>query len=90
VPHNLAKISGIKLFPNPVGNKFTIIIESPYNEKSIFEIFDLLGKNLKRDEFYLTKGINSFSLDISDFNPGAYYFLSRSENTIRSIKFVKK
>jgi len=89
-PHNPEKIAELKLFPNPVGNNFSIIMDSPYNEKAVFEIFDPLGKILRRDEVYLTKGFNSFNLDISNFNPGAYYFKTSSDNILQSIKFLKK
>jgi len=62
----------VKIFPIPCKDFFTVMMEkSSENQQVNFRIFDVTGKMVE-------SGINqlnnrSFTIDISNFNPGVYY-----------------
>ena len=75
----------INAYPNPATNKITL---SEKFSKNQIILFDLLGKN------YPVKLMNNFnsstSLDISSLSRGLYFVKIINDNSIKSIKFIKK
>ncbi len=85
----LEKIS-CKIYPNPTSKYLNFNISNSSNAEISINVFNVLGieiKNLKT-----TKNSNVFSLDVSNFKTGIYFYqiLSKDENVIHSGKFIKQ
>ena len=61
-----------KVFPNPVKDIITAVINSPYNAKGYFRIMDMHGKILLNTPVSIFKGDNIFTADVSRFGKGTY------------------
>lgn len=86
-------VSDIKLYPNPVINKFTIEANVPANYSDLnLRVFNFQGKVIKS---ITNKNINDqhfkISLDVSDISSGTYiYSLSNKKTILFKSKFIKK
>lgn len=60
----------IRVFPNPVKDKLTIVLESKDDAKIIVHVTDMLGKKLAAAVTDSRQGIRE--LDFSGFQPGIY------------------
>jgi len=74
----------IKIFPNPVRHFLTISFDGNF-QKSVFQIFDLLGRNVK--SVVLTKNISN--IDLTGLASGIY--LGRMESDYsQTLKIIKQ
>ncbi len=80
---NDIETSPILLYPNPVSSN--LYIEGLENNSQI-TIFDLNGRKLKT--FNSLK--SSISLNLSEFKTGLYFAKIRSEERVKTLKFIKK
>jgi len=74
----------IKLFPNPVTDKLTII--SPENTNVTCEIYSLVGQKIYAD---VLKDENTH-IDFSNFQNGIYLVLIISETGVKTYKVIKE
>ena len=73
----------INLYPNPVKDILTILLESKKTVNAEFIINDITGKLLYKEDFKLYNGINSQTIDMSRYSKGIYLL------TVRSNDFTK-
>ena len=81
---NFQNSSKIKLFPNPVSDKLTIINLENTNQK--VEIFSIVGNKL----FTCTLLNNETNIDVSSFQNGVYLIKIISETGNDTYKFIKE
>jgi hypothetical protein len=81
---NFQNRSKIKLFPNPVSDKLTIINLENTNQK--VEIFSIVGNKL----FTCTLLNNETNIDVSSFQNGVYLIKIISETVNDTYKFIKE
>lgn len=60
--------------PNPAQDVTTINYTLPYSGKVQFRVTDVLGKTLWIEDFQKPNGKHQFTLDISSYAPGVYFY----------------
>lgn len=60
--------------PNPAKDITTINYTLPYSGKVQFRVTDVLGKTLWTEDFQKPNGKHQFTLDISSYAPGVYFY----------------
>ncbi|UTW66934.1 T9SS type A sorting domain-containing protein [bacterium SCSIO 12643] len=70
VPHVVLETSVVSVYPNPAHDILHIDLVTGYNQNSIFELYDVLGKQVLRA--HLINGVNSIS--ISHLPTGVYTY----------------
>lgn len=74
----------IKIFPNPVQRFLTLRVDGNF-PKMVFQIFDLLGRNVK--SFVLTESISN--IDLTDLTSGIYLGRIQSDFS-KTFKIIKQ
>jgi hypothetical protein len=83
-----AKASSLNIFPNPFTDLVTLSVNQGNNNVSMIKIMDALGKEIKNTE--VSVGQSSYSLDLSDLQPGMYFCnLYSSEGIIETRKIFR-
>lgn len=73
------------LFPNPSSGKVSILSDNRISGK--LTILDARGKVIQS---YTVEGVNTFSLDVQDFEDGVYFVQITDQNDNELLRFVKK
>ena len=77
------------VFPNPVSNQANIQFVVGSNEKINFLVFDCIGNIIENKIINANKGINKFSLDVSQYSSSIYtYCLSSDSNFLSKKMFI--
>ncbi|HXA02169.1 MAG TPA: T9SS type A sorting domain-containing protein [Cytophagaceae bacterium] len=63
--------SSLNIFPNPFTDLVTLSIEQGKNNVSMIKVTDAVGKEMKNIE--VSAGQSSYSIDLSDLQPGMYF-----------------
>jgi hypothetical protein len=75
------------VYPNPAENTVSVRLNGTESAGKVqVEMYDVLGK-LYFEELFSEK---EFSLDLSDFAPGVYNMVIKSENSVFNQKLIKK
>lgn len=75
------------VYPNPAENKVAVRMNSSeFSVKVKVEMYDVLGKLYFEDSF----SEKEFSLDLTEYAPGVYTMVIKSENSIFNQKLIKK
>jgi len=86
------------IFPNPVDNKITYLINSDTDSTILnIEIVDVIGRILMSEKVNLRKGDNHNSLDVSEMESGPYFLIfniieNKQKNIRKNLftwKFIK-
>ena len=84
-------IENVNIYPNPATTKANLEFELPKSDKIQIEIIDLLGKQVHfEDKGSLPAGVYNFPLNLDHFSQGIYFLTIRSDDQIKSIKFIKE
>ena len=81
-----------RLWPNPTSNKLTVDLYSEITEQVWADVHNLTSLAVKKEKIFLKKGVNSFSLSLSDL-PAGVYQLSIPQGSLRqpiAFRFVKQ
>jgi hypothetical protein len=79
------------IYPNPVKNQLTVMVNSMSNQKGTLTITDLSGKILKQQITALNNGSNTIALDVQHLSTGNYVIKIVDANGATAItKFVKQ
>jgi hypothetical protein len=79
----------LMVYPNPVNELLNVQLNVPENESYNLNIFDIQGKLIHQlDQQSISKGQNNFSIDVSSWKTGVYFFSIQSENLKIQNKFV--
>ncbi len=81
-------LTDLKLYPNPVSDRFYVSWSSVHNEKVMLEVFTSDGKKV-----YFGTSVNSASghsaeIATATFSPGVYLLRISSEKTVSTLRFL--
>lgn len=76
----------IDVFPNPTEGIFSVTVVSPRHADYRFDVFDVLGKQLKS----IATNKNEIAIDLSQFANGVYTLRVTTENLTRTMRIVKR
>jgi len=77
---------GVKAWPNPTENQFTLQVESNSDEKIVVVVYDVLGRAVK----YIEK-VNGKQVKFGeDLKTGSYFAEIRQGNNRQTIKLIKQ
>ena len=79
--------TGLTLFPNPVGNKLNLKLDTP-SEISFIQVYDVHGKLKTNISVY--GEILETDIYVADFPPGMYYLKMGGGHIVRQAYFIKK
>lgn len=77
-------ISDVNIFPNPSNGSFQIAFELPTPQEVSFEVFDLSGKRVWHDNFYLNSGPQQRRIQLPVLSDGIYYLKSIAGHTVNT------
>jgi hypothetical protein len=87
-----AKVKGFsaKVYPNPLKNQATIEITTEQKTDVSIELYDMIGRQVKRLKAENTEGVVSMPFDMKDLSSGTYFLkISNNTNVIQQ-KIVKQ
>jgi hypothetical protein len=79
-------------YPNPATNEVTIAYSLPTEDKISLSVYDALGKKVANPlvENNQAAGNQTYTLGISDFAPGIYFYTLQTNTGKVSGKFIKQ
>ncbi len=84
--NELLKQDDFYVFPNPTAETLSIKVNIEGLTKVNYEIFDVLGKSIVKNENH---DLSNFNLNVSDFKSGIYFLRLQVNNSFVVKKFVK-
>ena len=87
-------IDGIDIFtkvnlnPNPNNGDFSLSIDALESGEVQMEIYNILGQQIKTDQFQLVSGHNRRAIQLENRTTGAYLILLKKGNQSQMIKFL--
>lgn len=83
-------VTGVSVFPNPVTEKTTVLINATADETANLKIIDNTGRVIKVIAVNLVKGKNSIQLDLTKFKTGIYYIDVNGKAISEKVKLIKQ
>jgi hypothetical protein len=80
----------IKIYPNPVTDRFNISFSSAMNQKVKLEIFDIFGKTIQSADWNVIQGENRYTYYMKDLPSGIYSVRIGSDKGFSNCKFIKQ
>ncbi|NCU05425.1 MAG: T9SS type A sorting domain-containing protein, partial [Chitinophagaceae bacterium] len=80
----------VSVFPNPVTDKTTVLINALTDETAQLNLVDNTGRIVHKMVVNLVRGNNSIQLDMSKFNSGLYYLDITGKTISQKIKLIKQ
>ena len=71
----------LKTFPNPVSDMITIEYESDIISEGEIKLIDVQSRIILTNYIHIGKGINKYSLNLSEFGSGLYFLSFKNDNT---------
>jgi hypothetical protein len=88
---NIAPVSEITLFPNPVSSNLTITLESFLDDAVInLQVHDATGRIVVDRTGELNKGFNSYDMNMNECTSGLYFISIAYEGAYQKLKFIKE
>lgn len=86
-----SQILGIKNMPNPFGQQTIIEVQAATTSNFQFEVYDLLGQSMHRQNVHLFEGINQFTFDAGALPDGTYFYsLSNQEGKVTKVMVIAR
>lgn len=82
--------SDIRIYPNPVTDRFYINYSSTLNQNVKLEIFDIFGKTIEITDWNVTQGDNRYTYYIKDVPSGIYNVRITTDKGFSNCKFIKQ
>ena len=82
-------IYNLKIYPNPSKGIFSIEVFIPNTEKSVVEVYDILGAKVKSIKIERTIGLKEIPLDLSKMASGEYILVVNNNSIIIEKKIIK-
>lgn len=79
----------IKVYPNPNGGRFKVLLHDPRTEKAEVTVFNTQGKMVFKTTYSGIRTGEPFSLDFSSLATGIYILRIKTPNAVKSKKIVK-
>ncbi len=86
--NEVENIHSYSVYPNPAKDKITVECSLNQNALVQIDIIDIQGKQIKAQEFFMNKGGNNVSIDLSDVQKGIYFVQMKSEGIIKTQKIL--
>ncbi len=83
-------VTGVSVFPNPVTEKTTVLINAIADETANLKIIDNTGRVIKVIAVNLVKGKNSVQLDLTKFKTGIYFIDINGKAISEKTKLIKQ
>lgn len=77
------------IYPNPVQNKLSVVINNTTDKKASIVITDQKGRQLFSQQLSNVKGRYEYNVDIHSYTPGVYYLELITDKGIKTEKFIK-
>ena len=78
----------MKLYPNPAEDIINVNYVTDIDNTVNIKVIDVTGKEYLNSMYQSSKGINTYQIDLSDFNSGVYYVQITNGNVKITDKFV--
>ncbi|MEM9820965.1 MAG: FG-GAP-like repeat-containing protein [Bacteroidota bacterium] len=84
---DLASISSIQSYPNPVKDQLELRIEANASQQLFLQLINCYGQSILAQQHYLSTGLNQMALEVEQFPPGIYYlqFRVQQQSLIKKI-----
>jgi len=82
-------IYNLKVYPNPSNGLFSIEVFIPNTEKSVLEVYDILGKKVKSVQIEKSIGLQTIPLDLSKSASGEYIVVFKNSTNVIEKKIIK-
>jgi len=87
---NLAKITEVSVYPNPVNENLTISFNSRYTRPYVeLKVYNVVGKVIYMETVNALKGSNQFKINTNEFVNGMYFITVGSGSGLQKAKFSK-
>ena len=84
-------VKNITVFPNPFTNAFRMSLESNTSSAAVISIADLTGKNVYRNVFEISRGMNTLDIrEVGGLPAGLYFLRIESAGSPTTMKLVKQ
>ncbi len=80
----------LELYPVPVKDQLSVKIEANDNGYVVMQIIDMNATIVQISQQTVTKGTNTFNMNLSDLNKGVYLFQIRENDNVRTQKIIKQ
>lgn len=87
---NEKNIYNLKVYPNPSSALFSVEVFIPNTEKSTIEIFDILGRSVKKIAIEKSIEKKTIMVDLSKVASGEYQLVFKNSNKIVEKKLIKQ
>lgn len=77
------------IYPNPVQNKLSVVLNNTSDKKASIVITDQKGRQLFSQQLNNIKGRYEYNVDIRSYTPGVYYLELITDKGIKTEKFIK-
>lgn len=88
-----AKLPGTQPFtqayPNPVRDRFTVLVQVEENSRSTVALKDVNGRVLEVKQVNFTAGVNTIHWNIANYSSGSYYLVFETHG-LPNVKIVKQ
>jgi len=78
------------VYPNPTGNRLSVLLHSETPQKLSFIIFDAMGRNLINEQFSMFSTDETIHFDLSAFPAGMYVIQIQSDDRIWSRPVIRQ
>ena len=87
---NLFSTSDIGIYPNPVSDHLTINFSDDFNGTTGINIYDMQGKLIRSENFYLLKGSDHlWDISLKQYSNGIYLINIFNNNSTQTFKINK-
>ena len=84
-------LTELRFYPNPVNDIGKLEFELPKSDDIQIEIIDILGQRVYfEDKGKLSAGAHNYSFNLDIFSQGIYFLTVRSDEQVKSLKFIKE
>lgn len=92
IDNNMVEVlSSINIYPNPFSSKLSVNFSSEENANGKLAVVDLTGRTVFEDEYFITEGSNTISLnELKNIPAGIYFLRMESGNSIVTSKLIKQ
>jgi serine protease AprX len=81
----------IQVYPNPFNDILNIAIQSVFiKEKMKVSIFDILGKQIKHEDFYMVSNKNYINLSTNELDKGTYIIKINFAGEVKTFQLIKQ
>ncbi len=79
-----------EVYPNPVSNNARIQFVSGTSGEVVFNMYNLLGEEVRSEIIFTTRGVNTINISTSSFNDGIYLYSINNGKELRTKRMVIK